>query len=363
MPISFSLYLDLVRFLAAVLVYVYHSNQRWLVADVLPFSSYGHSAVVVFFVLSGYVIAQVTATKESDWRAYAASRLARVYSVVLPALALTLMLDAVGRTLSPTIYAGYPFDNLSLRLAVSMLMLNELWGMSVTCLSNVPYWSITFESWYYLMYGLWCFAPSRWRLPLLSAALLAAGPKILLLAPLWILGVTLVRRVPVQSMPTWLAWAGLAFSWFAIVWVHRAGVLQALHEWTHAAVGQELDREMTFSKYVLGDYVLALLVAMNFVCFRQLAPAFDALLAPIQRPLRWIASYTFTLYLLHQPLFMFWGALLRMDPSGLGQWGVVTALVGISVVALGAVTERQRYRLRGQVSRFLGRWPAISGRA
>ncbi len=103
---AFSLYLDLVRFVAACLVYLYHSNQRWLVGDVLPASDYGHSSVVVFFVLSGYVIAYITATKERDWVSYAASRIARIYSVAVPAIVLTLALDAAGRARSGTVAEG-----------------------------------------------------------------------------------------------------------------------------------------------------------------------------------------------------------------------------------------------------------------
>ena len=97
LPRPFSVYLDLVRFTAACFVYLYHSNQRWLVEPILPMANYGHTAVVVFFVLSGFVIAYVTDTKERDWPSYAASRLSRVYSVALPAVVLTLLLDAVTR--------------------------------------------------------------------------------------------------------------------------------------------------------------------------------------------------------------------------------------------------------------------------
>lgn len=52
---SFSIYLDLVRFTAACLVYLWHSNKRLLMVDVPPAASFGHSAVVVFFVLSGRI--------------------------------------------------------------------------------------------------------------------------------------------------------------------------------------------------------------------------------------------------------------------------------------------------------------------
>jgi peptidoglycan/LPS O-acetylase OafA/YrhL len=63
----FSIYLDLVRFTAARLVYLWHSNMRPLVNDALPASQYGHSSVIVFFVLSGFVIAYVTDKKGKTW--------------------------------------------------------------------------------------------------------------------------------------------------------------------------------------------------------------------------------------------------------------------------------------------------------
>ena len=74
---AFSIYLDLVRFLAACLVYVSHTNLRLLSTEIVPISSYGRSAVTVFFVLSGFVIAYITDTKETKWTVYAASRLSR----------------------------------------------------------------------------------------------------------------------------------------------------------------------------------------------------------------------------------------------------------------------------------------------
>ena len=132
----FSIYLDLVRFVAACLVYLYHSNQRLLVQEVLPASNFGHSSVIIFFVLSGFVIAYITDTRENRLVTYAASRISRVYSVALPAVLLTVVLDAAGRQLYPALY-GYPFDNFLLRGAASLLMLNEVWFVSITSFSNV----------------------------------------------------------------------------------------------------------------------------------------------------------------------------------------------------------------------------------
>ena len=101
--------------------------------------------MIVFFVLSGYVIAYVTATKERDWVSYSASRLSRVYSVAVPAIVLTLLLDALGRQLYPEAYA-YPFDRFALRIIGSLLMANETWFVSIISFSNVPYWSICYAA-------------------------------------------------------------------------------------------------------------------------------------------------------------------------------------------------------------------------
>ena len=156
----FSIYLDLVRFSAACLVYLYHSNQRWLSESILPASNFGHSSVIVFFVLSGFVIAYITDTREKTFATYAARRISRVYSVALPAVFLTVALDAVGRQLHPVAYS-YPFDNFLLRGAASLMLLNEVWFVSITSFSNVPYWSICYEMWYYVAFGLVMFLPRR----------------------------------------------------------------------------------------------------------------------------------------------------------------------------------------------------------
>ena len=58
----------------------------------IPFHA-GHSAVVIFFVLSGYVITYVASERETTLRDYALSRCARIYAVAVPTLLLTIVLD------------------------------------------------------------------------------------------------------------------------------------------------------------------------------------------------------------------------------------------------------------------------------
>src|ERR1700747_3142312 len=102
---STSLYLDLLRFAAAVCVVVSHLSWgpfggRWL----WRLQPIGFDAVLVFFVLSGFVVAYAAETKDASVTDYALSRLSRLYSVVLPALILTVVLATVGSTLNPELH-------------------------------------------------------------------------------------------------------------------------------------------------------------------------------------------------------------------------------------------------------------------
>ena len=76
-----SLYLELLRLLAATEVVLFHLNGFPLLGGHrAPWNAFGHEAVVVFFVLSGFVIAFAAHTREHSAKAYAVSRLSRIYS-------------------------------------------------------------------------------------------------------------------------------------------------------------------------------------------------------------------------------------------------------------------------------------------
>ncbi len=351
----FSVYLDLVRFIAAFLVYLYHSNQRFLIETKLPASDYGHSSVIVFFVLSGFVIAFVTATKESQLAAYSASRISRVFSVTVPAIALTVVLDAIGRQLMPDIYSGYPFDHLLARIGASLLLLNEVWFISITSFSNVPFWSICFEFWYYVTFAMIIFMPRRIGVPAALATGLLIGPKLLLLAPLWWLGVLLYRWRATQKWSDPVSVALAVCSVAGIVAFHMWDVGGLCSDWLRRLIGEEAHRELTFAKFFVGDYLLGVLVFINFASMRNILGRHGHAMLRFERPIRTVASYTFTLYLLHQPLFLFWGAVINGDPAEPGFWLLVTTLMLLTVGVVGHLTENRRHILRDALYRPFSR--------
>ena len=70
-------------------------------------SHLGNDAVMVFFVLSGFVIAYVANSKEKTIESYFISRFARLYSVVLPALILTIIFDYFGSRIAYELYDSW----------------------------------------------------------------------------------------------------------------------------------------------------------------------------------------------------------------------------------------------------------------
>jgi peptidoglycan/LPS O-acetylase OafA/YrhL len=66
--------------------------------------------------------------------------------------------------------------------------------------SNVPYWSLCYEFWYYVLFAVLTFTRGRKRLLWCCAVALLIGPKILLLAPVWATGVLLQRWTALQHV-------------------------------------------------------------------------------------------------------------------------------------------------------------------
>src|ERR1700730_4928469 len=167
-----SLYLDALRFSAAFTVCVSHysivRHSGGLFWQMMP---YGGTAVLVFFVLSGFVIAWVTETKEQTLEEDALSRAARLYSVILPVFLITAVLDALGSTIDPRLYelewrlsTVHPL----LGYALSVLFLGESWTLSAPPRSDIPFWSLDYEFWYYVLFAAATFLQGRRRMAALA---------------------------------------------------------------------------------------------------------------------------------------------------------------------------------------------------
>ncbi len=248
-----SAYLDAIRLLAAFVVVIVHASYDrlagklpvvWRIADL------GNDAVMVFFVLSGFVIAFVADTKEKTLDSYAVSRAARLYSVALPALALTVVCDAIGNSLSPALYQGWWFeaDHPIWRILANLLFINELWLSSVRPFSNGPFWSLGYEVWYYTIFASFHYTSGRTRYFWTVIASLVAGPKILLLLPVWLYGAMAYRAAARMNTGKWSGlFAALAAA--TAYWAFRSGGgREALTMWTERLLGTQLFADLGWSR-------------------------------------------------------------------------------------------------------------------
>jgi peptidoglycan/LPS O-acetylase OafA/YrhL len=344
---EFSIYLDLIRFAAAFCVLIFHSNLRSIIAAPLPLTGHAHAAVIVFFVLSGYVISYVTAERENSPIAYWSSRLSRFYSLVIPVVLLTPLLDVVGESLAPHFYSGRTTHDLAwLRVLTSLTYTNEIWKLSIMSFSNVPFWSVCYEMWYYVLFAAAAFTRGRARVCLLVAIAVFIGPKMLLLFPIWILGAVLHRWKALDQLSKPVCWILFLAS------VPLYGLFQHYEMTAYASrllldwVGPQWHRQFVFSREFTTDYLLALIIAANFIGFRGIAEQFGWILLKIERPIRWLAGFTFSLYILHQPLLLFYAAVFNGNPGTPLFYMAVLASTLVTVGVIGTFTEQKRHLMR-----------------
>ncbi len=339
MRTSTSIYLDLVRFTAAMLVFLGHSAMPFLAGDRFAmFSPYMGDAVMVFFVLSGFVIAYATDSRGSDLAGYSIARLARVYSVALPAVALTLVLDSIGGTLHPEYYAAYAGNTLAnpvLHHLLPVFFLNQLWYFDVALGSLGAYWSLCYEIWYYVAFGILMFSRGWPRVALLMLLGLFVGPIISIYFLVWLVG--------------YFAYAlcrdgRLGEGWGLVCCI--GGLALLIGAARYGVAGE--DATLRWFAPVLGDANIvhhlgvALGFALHLIGFNAIADRLTPVFALLRRPVQWLAGATFTIYLFHLPVMVFLAAIMPLEPgSGLA---TMVMIGGGTLIMFGIAefTERRK---------------------
>jgi peptidoglycan/LPS O-acetylase OafA/YrhL len=349
LPRTSSLYLDFVRFLSAAIVFAFHLSYRGFGGTWIPLHI-GGDAVMVFFVLSGFIISY-TAEREPTLAVFMTARLARLWSVAIPALALTFAADKIGNLINPDFYTAtsYNPDLAVLRLVASGVFLNEVWFRSICPLSNLPFWSIGFEFWYYVLFAAGFYLSGVKRTVTVAAAAVAVGPKILLLFPIWLLGVAIYRLNNKAKASEAAGW----FMFLAPLPLYAVCVVAGLHRLldraTQSAIGPQMFHSLVNAESFLWLNMIGVLVAIHFLGFFAIQHRFG-FLARVESPIRYLAGLTLSCYLFHFPLFMLFGSLLRPSSDSIGLNVLIGALSATVIVALGPWAERSRYPLRSYLA-------------
>jgi peptidoglycan/LPS O-acetylase OafA/YrhL len=76
-----------------------------------------------------------------------------------------------------------------LTFALNAGVLSQSWWLEYYPFLDGPYWSLSYEVMYYLIFAFFIYTKGLSRWLLVSVACAAAGPKILALFPCWLVGV------------------------------------------------------------------------------------------------------------------------------------------------------------------------------
>lgn len=349
---SSSVHLDALRGFAAFSVLLNHWRDAFFVDyrllphhNVLTAAAYlicglGRQWVIVFFVMSGYlvggsVLRSVSAGKWS-WRGYLLARMTRLYIVLLPALLLGGAIDWIGMHIAGTeaIYSGHSgmhalIVNVHSTLTWSNLLGNVLFLQTTafpaalghaffTFGTNGPLWSLSNEFWYYIAFpvAVLLFAGNRRRWMRLACLLslvawtFFVGREIALLGIPWLMGVFIgyLPAFPARGR----AMRGVALG--ASVLLLGAGLV--------------LDKRLGS---LAGDLVLATMVALFIWVILHCAKG--TLPHAYVRVARRSARSSYTLYLVHLPLLILIKAIVHL-PRNLPGWHTLVLSMGVMVILL-----------------------------
>lgn len=341
LPADFSLYLDAVRFLAAALVVVSHLLTIGLIAGSAAafIPDLGREAVIIFFVLSGFVIKFAVDQKHTSLQDYVVARCARIYSVALPVLLASFLVAALVLQFSDvTVSTGYQVAKAYIYIPFHLMFAGEFWNLSETPPWLIPYWSLSYEVWYYVLFGVTYYLTGVKRTVILTGVLLLVGFKLWLLIPVWLSGAWLYEWSKSNVIPVGWAKAGWALSLLALCAFKTSGADEYLRVLGHAVwpfTGLKLGSADRF----LADYVVCAIVLTNFACARNMGFSW---LRTLKRPVRAVSAYTFTLYLVHQLVLIVWKGFYPHDPASVADIAFLLLVVAAVTYVAGFVTERRK---------------------
>jgi peptidoglycan/LPS O-acetylase OafA/YrhL len=364
-------HLDLVRGLAALAVMLGHLRKLFfvdspeirghsnLLLEIMYFATgFGHEAVMIFFVLSGFLVGGSVLRGRMDgewsWRPYATNRLTRLWVVLIPALLLGAIWDRSGIFVFGThgIYGGLVQNHVVQfvvrpRLSGTVMLGNALFLQGIltpTFGTNGPLWSLSFEFWYYVLFPLVVLAFPAWKvgwsaiLYATAATLIAffIGESMSIYFLIWLLGAA-INLAPTSSGRLATLWIGVA----------TAALLSLL------AV---LKFKPGFTEYP-HDFVVAVAsVALIYALLRSSARSTSGFYS---RAAHRLAGFSYTLYVVHLPALAFMSAWLagrRWQPDSVHI--VAGAALAICILAYAFViaqfTEYRTSEVRARVTAVIG---------
>lgn len=327
----------------------------WLTHTPLHLPWEGSVAVFVFFVLSGFVLCLPARRSRMDWRAYYPSRLVRLYLPVWASIGVALIwIYALPDLVEGSRFLQIHMDPVPLGILRDLILIVP----AQPGMTNTVLWSLKWEIIFSLLLPLFILFAAKWRRGL--------AVKVVVVLALLVIG---AYEGPIErpyalgvlfQLPIFALGCLIAFEWDRLValrdrlrnptpvfaWLGVLTVLLITSYWMVFAlpIGEgalDLVAPATRVLQVLGAALLVILVILS--------PGLGALLSV--RPLRWLGTRSFSLYLVHEPMIVAFGRLLpeSVNPLFLSPLVIVVAL-GLAEVFFRLV-ERPSHHLARRVAR------------
>ncbi len=304
----------------------------WLYATPLRLLFAGHEAVLVFFVLSGFVLTLPFLAQPPTARstlAYYGRRIVRLYLPVWGALAFALAL-ALAVPRDPAI-GGW----LGSHHAPTV---HDVWHDALllfgTSNLNSPLWSLTWEVWFSLLMPLMLSALARFDV--IRAALPASWLTADMLQYLPVFGIGMLLAFQKDAIR---AASARVRSWWPIV--TTAALL---------TVSPSLIAPVGWGPLAAFAYLLSLVGVLTIVALAFASPARRPLEA---RPVQWVGTRSFSLYLVHEPILV--AAALLVGVSGWWPWVAIAVALVPAILLAAALFYRVLEHPSIGLSRRVGR--------
>lgn len=316
-------------------------------------TGFAHLAVIVFFLLSGWLVGGSLLNKLHQRGAllhYAIDRVTRLWIVLVPAFLLSIAIAGAEGVIDPARVDWSPGNEFSVSAFFGNLF--GLQGMAVPRFGgNFALWSLANEVWYYILFPLLVLAfvarTRTWRLAAGASVLLIGSllaPDIQVYFFLWLMGVA-ASRIRVHATRGWL-------------WL-QALVLAGVSVWARLTGADD----SSLRGSLLHDIVFSIAFLALLCSLQQRAD----LRRPGTRLLaRWgerLAAFSFTLYVVHVPLLLWmrpracpWfdnGRLSPQDPASLLIYGALLGAIVLAAWLFHLPFEAQTYRLRSAIRRTI----------
>jgi peptidoglycan/LPS O-acetylase OafA/YrhL len=366
-------YLDFLRATAALAVLAGHAGKIFYPGGKLANSHSEMFGVLVFFLLSGFLISFSVFQKyhhpEYRFTEYFIERFCRIYCAFLPALAFVAFIDQWSKT-SPIYLWRDQFNGVTALGNVLMLqefplfqivrrlgVAHTVW-FTHTFGSAGPFWTISIEWWIYMVFGAIVLIRLRsgkpfkpWQLLLVLLAAIepayhfVAGPDVCL-TMLWVVGMLVSYSFwahPARFSAAF--WSLTETRWRRVCYVICAASLAAIVVHLYAASLHDVGAGV--AEFQTGLLVASALFALFFAC-----GAVHHVPKPLERVVAFIANYSYSLYLLHYSILICVKALMPEDQDARAFWIAIVAS-NITAIIFWYFFERHYRRLAAVLKRLI----------